>query len=43
MKTKQPLIEYAIIAEIENILEEDWITEEDRFRCIFNGHNYSMV
>ena len=33
--TKQAFIEDDL-AEIENILEEEWITEEDRFRKVFS-------
>ena len=36
MITKQAFIEDDL-AEIEKILEDEWITEEDRFRSIFNG------
>ena len=42
MKTKQAFIEDDL-AEIENILEEEWITEEDRFRSIFNGLDKATV
>ena len=36
MITKQAFIEDDL-AEIEKILEKEWITEVDRFRSIFNG------
>ena len=42
MITKQVFIEDDL-AEIENILEEEWITEEDRFRSIFNGLDKATV
>ena len=42
MITKQAFIEDDL-AEIENILEEEWITEEDRFRSIFNGLDKATV
>ena len=42
MITKQALIEDDL-AEIEKILEEEWITEEDRFRNIFNGLDKATV
>ena len=42
MITKQAFIEDDL-AEIENILEEEWITEEDRFRSIFNGLEKTTV
>ena len=35
MITKQAFIEDDL-AEIKKILEEEWITEEDSFRSIFN-------
>ena len=43
MITKQAFIEDDL-AEIEKILEEEWITEEDCFRSIFNGldKNYGL-
>ena len=40
--TKQAFIEDDL-AEIEKILEEEWITEEDRFRSIFNGLDKATV
>ena len=42
MRTKQAFIEDDL-AEIEKILEEEWITEEDRFRSIFNGLDKATV
>ena len=42
MITKQAFIEDDL-AKIENILEEEWITEEDRFRSIFNGLDKATV
>ena len=42
MITKQAFIEDDL-AEIEKILEEEWITEEDRFRSIFNGLDKATV
>ena len=42
MITKQAFIEDDL-AEIENIPEEEWITEEDRFRSIFNGLDKAAV
>ena len=42
MITKQAFIEDDL-AEIENILEEEWITEEDRLRSIFNGLDKATV
>ena len=42
MITKQAFIEDDL-AEIKNILEEKWITEEDRFRSIFNGLDKATV
>ena len=42
MITKQVFIEDDL-ADIENILEEEWITEEDRFRSIFNGLDKATV
>ena len=42
MITKQAFIEDDL-AEIENILEEEWITEEDRFRSILNGLDKATV
>ena len=43
MITKQAFIEDDI-AKIEKILgEEEWITEEDRFRSIFNGLDKATV
>ena len=42
MITKQAFIEDNLV-EIEKILEEEWITEEDRFRSIFNGLDKATV
>jgi len=42
MITKQAFIEDDL-AEFEKILEEEWITEEDRFRRIFNGFDKAGV
>ena len=42
MITNQAFIEDDF-AEIEKILEEEWITEEDRFRSIFNGLDKATV
>ena len=42
MITKQAFIEDDL-AEIEKILEDEWITEEDRFRRIFNGLDKATV
>ena len=42
MITKQAIIEDDL-AEIEKILEEYWITEEDRFRSILNGLDEAKV
>ena len=42
MITKQAFIEDDL-AEIEKILEEEWITEENRFRSIFNGLDKATV
>ena len=42
MITKQAFIEDDL-AEIENILEEEWKTEEDSFRSIFNGLDIATV
>ena len=42
MITKQAFIEDDL-AEIENILEEEWKTEEDSFRSIFNGLDKATV
>ena len=42
MITKQAFIEDDL-AEFEKILEEEWITEEDRFRRIFNGFDKATV
>lgn len=43
MITKQAFIEENLLAAIEKILEEEWITEEDRFRSIFNGLDKATV
>ena len=42
MITKQAFIEDDL-AEIKKILEEEWITEEDRFRSILNGLDKATV
>ena len=42
MRTKQAFIEDDL-AEIEKILEEEWRTEEDRFRSILNGLDKATV
>ena len=42
MITKQAFIEDDL-AEIKNIPEEEWITDEDRFRSIFNGLDKATV
>ena len=42
MITKQAFIEDDL-AKIEKILEEEWITEEDRFRSILNGLDKATV